>query len=537
MTDLGRAVSREGLDVPACTCGHAQAAPPASAGARPAEQRPPGWLLYALVFVVGMASLGAEIAAARLIAPFFGASTIVWANTIGIVLVALSIGYWLGGRLADRHPNLRSLCLAVLISSVLIAIVPFVARPFLDFSVAALDEIEAGAFVGSLLGVLVLIAVPVVVLGTCSPWAIRLALVGSDVAHAGRVAGRLYAFSTAGSLFGTMIAALVLIPFVGTKRTFVVFALALAIVGVLGLGWRFVAPPVVLAVVVALPAGTVKAVEDGRILYEGESRQQYIRVIEDLDGDRILELNEGQAIHSLLPADGYLTRNYWDSFLVLPFVARPHPPRKVAILGNAAGTVARQYGHFWPWAQVHAVELDEQVSQVGFDYFDMGSNANLTVFDDDARPWLRRATDDYDLIIVDAYHQPYIPFYLATKEFFELARERLAPGGIVAVNVGHPEGNDDLERVLGATMAQAFPTVLRDPVEDINTVLIGSSGPASAAALREAAAALPDDISHLARDASGRIGPRLPGGVVYTDDKAPVEWLTDQSLLGYAADH
>ena len=123
--------------------------------------------LYALVFVVGTASLGAEIAAARLMAPFFGASTIVWANTIGVVLVALSIGYWLGGRLADRRPDVRSLCLVILAAAVLLALVPLIARPFFDLSVDALDEIEAGAFVGSLAAVLFLVAIPVVLLGTC----------------------------------------------------------------------------------------------------------------------------------------------------------------------------------------------------------------------------------------------------------------------------------------------------------------------------------------------------------------------------------
>ena len=129
-----------------------------------------------LVFVVGTGSLGAEIAAVRLLAPYFGASTIVWANTIGIVLVALSVGYWLGGRLADRHPNMRALCMVALLAAVLLALVPFVADPLLDVAVDALDEISAGAFVGSLLAVLVLVAVPVLLLGTVSPWAIRLAV-------------------------------------------------------------------------------------------------------------------------------------------------------------------------------------------------------------------------------------------------------------------------------------------------------------------------------------------------------------------------
>ncbi|MGQ0842833.1 MAG: spermidine synthase [Sporichthyaceae bacterium] len=500
---------------------------------RPVSSR----LLHVLVFVVGTASLGAEIAAARLIAPFFGASTIIWANTIGIVLVALSVGYWLGGRLADRHPNLRSLGLVVIAAAVLIAAVPFAAGPFLGFSVAALDGIEAGAFVGSLLAVLVLLALPIVLLGTVSPWAIRLAMDASDVQHAGRVAGRLYALSTAGSLFGTMLSALVLIPFVGTQRTFLAFALALALVGSFGLGRIAAALPALLAAAVGLPPGTVKADADGRILYEAESRQQYVRVIQKADGDRVLELNEGQAVHSRLPASGYLTNGYWDSFLVLPFAAAAQAPRRVAVLGNAAGTLARQYGRYWPDSEIDGVELDAKVSQVGYDYFDMGSNPKLRVFDDDARPWLRRSSGGYDLIVVDAYHQPYIPFYLATKEFFALVRERLAPGGMVAVNVGHPEGQDELERVLGRTMAEAFPSVLRAPVETLNTVLIGTEAGASAANLAAAAAGLPAELAAIARDAGARIGPRLPGGEVWTDDRAPVEWLTDKSLLGYATDN
>jgi spermidine synthase len=491
--------------------------------------------LYLLVGVVGMASLGAEIAAARLMAPFFGASTIVWANTIAVVLVALSTGYWLGGRLADRHPQVRSLCLAVLAAAVLLAAVPFVARPFLDLSVDALDEIRAGAFVGSLLGVLALVAVPIVLLGTCAPWAIRLAV--PDVEHSGRVAGRLYALSTAGSLLGTMIAALVLIPFAGTQRTFLVFALALALVAALGLGWRFAGLPALLAVAIALPVGTVKATDDGEVLYEAESQHQYIRVIEQDDGDRALELNEGQAIHSLLPAEGYLTDDYWDSFLVMPLTTGTDPPRRIAVLGNAGGTVARQYGRYWPRTKVDAVELDGELTEVGYRYFDMGSNPNLTVFDEDARPWLRQADDDYDLIVVDAYRQPYIPFYLATREFFELARDHLAPGGVVAVNVGHPEGSEELERVLGRTMAAAFPTVLRNPIESTNTVLLASEAPASAATLERAArTTLTGDLASLAQADAARLQPRLDGGSVYTDDRAPVEWLTDRTLLGYATE-
>ena len=490
--------------------------------------------LYVLVFTVGIATLGAEIAAARLVAPFFGASTIVWANTIGVVLVALSIGYWWGGRLGDRYPDRRYLLLVVLGASGLVALIPFVAQPFFELSIDALDEIEAGAFVGSLFAVLFLVAIPVAVLGTVSPWAIRLSV--PDVEHAGRVAGRLYAISTVGSLLGTMLAALVLIPFAGTQRTFVIFALLLALVAAAGLGWRYMAAPIAAAAVLAIPVGTVKSLDEGEILFETDSEHQYIRVIEEDDGDRLLELNEGQAVHSLMRAGSYLTGDVWDGYLVLPLAGLGEPPERIAILGNAAGTTARAYGHYFPDTQVDGVEIDSELEEVGNRFFDMGSNENLAVHNEDARPWLRRSEGGYDAIFVDAYRQPYIPFYLATEEFFGLVRDRLAPGGVVVVNAGHPEGNDDLEKVLGRTMAEVFPTVLRDPIEPTNTLLVASEGPLTPERMREAAQELPSEIRSLAAIEGARLGPRLDGGAVYTDDRAPVEWLIDRSILGYAGE-
>lgn len=490
--------------------------------------------LYVLVFVVGMASLGVEIAAARLMAPFFGASTIVWANTIGVVLVSLSIGYWLGGRLGDRHPNMRGLCLLALAAAALLAVVPFAAKPFFEVSVDALDEISAGAFVGSLGGVLVLISVPVVLLGACSPWAIRLAV--DDVEHAGTVAGRLYAISTAGSLLGTMASALVLIPFIGTQRTFLCFALLLALTATAGLGWRYLAVPVVLAGVIAIPIGTVKATDAGdSVLWEEETEVQYARVVEEADGDRRLELNEGVVEHSHYRPGSFLTGNYWDGLLVLPLAALERPPRRIAILGNAAGTAERGYGHFYPGAEVDGVEIDGQLTDVGERYFGLELNDRLRAHTEDARPWLQRSSGDFDLIVVDAYRQPYIPFYLTTREFFELARERLAPGGVVVVNVGHPEDNDDLEKVVGATMAEVFETVVRDPVKDENSLLLGAEGEASSKRLLANRRLLPPELHNQAAIEAARLEPRLAGGEVYSDDRAPVEWLIDRSILGYAS--
>ncbi|MDX6716512.1 MAG: hypothetical protein QOH30_3070, partial [Baekduia sp.] len=282
--------------------------------------------LVALVAaVVGASSLGAEIAAARLLAPWFGASTIVWANTIATVLVALSGGYWVGGRLADRDPTFRGLCRLVLVAALLMAAVPFVAGPFLRVSVDALDTVQAGAFVGSLLAVLVLIAAPVLVLGCVAPYAVRLSVRSLD--EAGRISGRLYAISTLGSLAGVFLSALVLIPFVGTRRTFLIFALSLGLVAALGLRRRVGAlAPALVLLLIALPTGAVKATTDGRVIWESETDYQYARVVQADSGERRLELNEGQAVHSVYTPGQWLTGNYWDEPLVLPFAARAGGP-------------------------------------------------------------------------------------------------------------------------------------------------------------------------------------------------------------------
>jgi spermidine synthase len=139
------------------------------------------------------------------------------------------------------------------------------------------------------------------------------------------------------------------------------------------------------------------------------------------------------------------------------------------------------------------------------------------------------------VISVDAYRQPYIPFYLTTVEFFETVRDRLREDGVLIVNAGHPEGQDDLEKVLTATIGEVFPHVLRDPIEPTNTLIVASRAPLSRERLRAAAERLPADLQPTARDAAARIEPPLSGGDVYTDDKAPVEWLIDKSIVDYAA--
>jgi predicted membrane-bound spermidine synthase len=210
--------------------------PPAMAGRTDAAKLS-SLRLALVVFTGGAGTLATEIAASRLLAPYFGSSTIVWANIIGLILIYLSIGYWLGGKLADRRPDPRVLGLLILVAAGFIAILPFISRPILDLAVRGLDAVSAGAVVGSFFAALALFAVPVTLLGCVSPFAIRLAL--SDVASAGTVAGRLYAISTIGSILGTFVSAIVTIPLIGTQRTMLGAAALLAASAALLLGRRW----------------------------------------------------------------------------------------------------------------------------------------------------------------------------------------------------------------------------------------------------------------------------------------------------------
>jgi MFS family permease len=268
--------------------------------------------LTGVVFAAGIGTLATEIAASRLLAPYFGNSTIVWANVIGLTLASLSLGYWLGGRLADRRPTARILGLVVMSAACLIAVATLLARPILDLSVEGLDRVSAGAAIGSFFGVLILFVPPVTLMGMVSPFAIRLAI--RDVESAGTVAGRLYAVSTIGSLLGTFLSALILIPAIGTQRTLLASAALIGATGAVLLGRRWVVLAAGLAALLLIPPGAVKG--QSGLLYEDESRYQFIQVVER-DGVRRLYLDEGLATHSVWRRDEVLTGGVWDAYVAV----------------------------------------------------------------------------------------------------------------------------------------------------------------------------------------------------------------------------
>jgi spermidine synthase len=230
-----------------------------------------------------------------------------------------------------------------------------------------------------------------------------------------------------------------------------------------------------------------------------------------------------------------LTGGVWDAFLAIPPLL-DRPLERVAILGNAAGTTARALGVYYPEASIDGVELDPAVSRVGRRYFAMDENPRLKVHDADARPFLRSTEVAYDLIVVDAYHQPYVPFYLATREFFRLVREHLAPGGIVALNVAAVPDDKRLVRAMEATLAAELPQVLEWPALRFNTIVLGLTEPLAQTEIRRRLEHGPADLAPLrellARDAR----PVEAAGRAWTDDRAPVEWVTDRMIVAYAAE-
>ena len=476
-----------------------------------------------------MTTMATEMSASRLLAPYFGNSLYIWANLIGLILIYLTAGYYLGGRLADRRPEPRLLCTLTMAAAVAIAILPFIARPIMGLAIRGLEQISAGAFIGSFAVTVLLFAVPVTILGMVAPFAIRLRITG--VESAGNVSGSLYALSTVGSIMGTFLPVLVLIPWIGTRNTMLVFAGALAAASAAGLGrGLFAGAPLVILAGIVIPQGAIKP--DPNSIFETESPYHYIQVTEK-SGTRYLKLNEGWAVHSIYNPDRLLTGAYWDYFSVAPWFASATSPENALVIGNAAGTIPRQLTYFYPDIKIDGVEIDPAVVDAGRKYFDM-NEPNLTLHVADGRPYLKTSENIWDLIVVDAFRQPYIPFYLTTREFFQETSGHLSNRGVVMINVGKTPGDSAVADAIAATMRDVFPSVYTFETGPFNQLVVATKKLTRATDLTDRTGAMPPKVAQLAREVTPYLVDVQPGGAVLTDDKAPVEWLTDQMIVNYA---
>ncbi len=502
-------------------------------------------MLTISVFVAGMTSLALELGASRLLGNVFGTSNIVWANIIGLILVYLTAGYFIGGRWADRSGSPRTFYAILLWASFTAGLVPVIARPVLHAAAAAVENLNAAVMAGSFLAVLILFVVPVTLLGCVSPFAIRLAM--KDAAQAGRVSGRVYAVSTLGSIVGTFLPVLWLIPTIGTTWTFFVFSLALMTVAWVGLVrvdrsaavlalWM----PVVLGILTWLVLRQPIKSGVGQI-YERESAYNYIQVRE-VNGTRYLMLNEGQAVHSVYNPNQTATYGTWDFFLAAPFFNDPPHARgdvrRLAIVGLAGGTIAKQYTQVYGALPIDGWDIDPAILEVGRRFFDM-NEPNLNAMAADGRWGLAHSQEVYSVVAVDAYRPPYIPWQLTTREFFELVREHLTSDGVLVINVGRTHTDRRLVDAMVGTISSVFPSVyVVDVPETFNSIVyatIARTRPENLTANlvelgRAGAPALLTDV--LARTLAG-LQPTPPSTMVFTDDRAPVETLVNSIVLRF----
>lgn len=495
------------------------------------------YFLSVLVFIGGMTSLALEMCAQRLLQPFFGTSLLIWANLIGLILIYLTVGYFLGGRIADRYPSERVLCSITAIAALSISLIPFVSSSVLAWSVTGIEQVSVGIFVGSLLGTILLFAVPVTLLGVVSPFAIRL--LTKDVAQSGRSSGSLYALSTFGSILGAFLPVLWLVPTIGVRRTLLMLAALLFAASLWGL--RPVLRPAFLFVLLALvlPLGPLKDIPN--LIYTQESFYNYIQVTQLPDGTRQLILNEGQAIHSIYYPNPHkiLTGWYWDYFLAAPYFNPGFTPQqlhRVAIIGLAGGTIAHQFTQVYGPVPIDGVELDPAIVQVGRKYFGM-NEPNLHVSVQDGRTFLATTHNRYDVVAIDAFQQPYIPFELTTREFFTSIRSHLSPTGVVALNTGHTTHDYRLVQAFVNTLSQVFPSVYVFNVPGtFNTEVMATMQKTSIETFRSSLSRLPP--STVMGQVASEVVPVVTrghanGGIVFTDNRAPIEQITDQLLLNY----
>ena len=511
------------------------------------KDKPVSRSLYSAVFIAGAASLAVEMASSRLLGNVFGTSNLVWASIIGLILIYLAVGYFLGGRWADRYASNKNFYRILIWAAISIGVIPVVSRPVLRLAADAFDQLQLGILFGSFTSVLILLIIPVTLLGMASPFALRLAV--ADAGEVGRISGRVYAISTIGSFIGTFIPTLLTIPLMGTYRTFLSISLVLLVTGIYGMwtsvGWKpawpylFAFLALISLFIWGLPGGDK---DTHGMVYETESSYNYIQVVES-EGFHYLRLNEGQGVHSIYHPT--VTNYYgpWEQVISAPFFnPAPYDPAKVkrmAIVGLAAGTTARQATTAFGPIPIDGYEIDPKIVEIGRNYFEM-TGTNLNVHVQDGRWGLSHSPYRYQVISVDAYRPPYIPAHMITREFFKEVYQHLTGDGVMAINVGRSPNDRSLVNSLCSTIKTTFPNVyVMDVPNSYNSIIFAtvqatqksnlvdnyiylSKYPGTAPILLETLAITLANLQ-----------PDPPAGEIFTDDRAPIEWITNRMVLGF----
>ena len=425
--------------------------------------------LAVLVFVSGMASMSLEFAASRILIPVFGSSIYTWGSLIGVILTGLSLGYHIGGKLADKNPNFLKLCLVIFTAGLYIIFIPFIAPTITSLFIQFMSNSQYA----SLFAVFTLLIAPTFLLGIVSPYAIKLAT--RRLAELGNVSGNLYSLSTIGSIVGTFLTVFILIP--TFEINYIIFGLGVTLMvfsSLFGLA-RFPKVLTVLVVVVLLlffpsislsSAGNVM-VHTGTLVYEKETLYSHLDVI-DYGNIRTLYLDGN--IHSQMYKDKPEELvNTYTKYFHLGFLFNPNA-KDVLFVGGGGFSGPKNFLSMYSDVRMDVVEIDPDVIKAARDYFNLpvDNGSRLMIYNDDARNFLSKTEKKYDLIILDAFSQNYVPFHLMTLEYFQLLDKKLTSDGIIiSNNIGSMTGDrSDIVRAIYKTISQVFPSLYVFPTED-----------------------------------------------------------------------
>ena len=489
--------------------------------------------LYATEFFAGMAVMAVELGASRLLAPYFSSSQIVWTIIIGTIMIAMALGNIWGGRTADKDPDPDRLYRRILIAAIWIAAIPVVGK-YVIIGITGLLVLTVNTnflIWAAFFACMIVFVFPLFLLGTITPSLIKYST--DNLEHNARVAGNLSAFNTVGSIIGTFLPTFVTIPSVGTSVTFLIFSGILLLIGILyfismGRNRRMAVISVILFLVCSLLGHTDRfAFWDNSLTYEGESIYNYLQVKED-ERSVIFSTNVLFGVQSVKMKEDELTGMYYDYALAAPVMAdvsaRKNP--RMLVLGMGTGTFAGQCRKYFPGLLVEGVEIDQKITDLAHEYFDLSPDIPVTTYD--GRAFLNVSKEKYDVIMVDAYQDITIPFQMSSTEFFTLVRDHLKPDGVMVVNMNmYTEDQNSISGWLSNTIASVFDHVYTvDVAGSTNRELIATLD----SSIREG---LPDKISNLPpgelRTMMYRVNRSLndyhKGEGIFTDDKAPVELM------------
>ena len=486
----------------------------------PSKGRAAAWIATATL--TGAIVMAMELTTFRLYAPYFGNSIYVWGSMISVVMVALAVGYALGGWLADRKPLDAVLYGIVLGSGLYQLAIVFVVRTVL------LKLWTFGDFAGPVLATLLIFGPPMTALAMTSPFVIRLLV---RAGHVGVTVGSVFALSTAGSIAGVLGTSFWLVPRFGTRVTLEILCGASIVIGVAGLamGRR---QALLLAPLIIIPFLSANPKPPASIIWNGESVYNRILVFED-KGLRWLVLNDPRFFQTIVKVGSADSGFYLDEFALGPVIV---PAKKLVVLGLGAGRSVLVSKAVAPDLEIEAVEIDPEVVRIAHRFFDFPvADAKVQVRIADARPWLAQYPEKADLIHADLFQGgPYVPFYLTTVEFFELVQSRLNDSGVLILNVYDPGPNKDLLQAMGGTLGRVFPSIEMVSREDGNHILFAFKQPH---ALSETVARLNQYpgvpwVQELAKQAAAKVRdfPPAANATVFTDDLAPVEKMTHRML-------